>query len=143
MSFWLYYIFFGKFLYHAKSFKMKYIRSLYLNFFIKIFRMTPKSVVRFNVHHTLCRRHTTSNIKKMVVQLIWYMYIQSFSNKFASNKIFLKKIPVTSESIISLKFCSATICNFCNFCCYQVCIVQPKWCTTNNCFSWQIYPLCN
>ena len=40
-------------IYHAKSFKMKYIRSLYLNFFIKIFIKTLKSVVRFNVHKTL------------------------------------------------------------------------------------------
>ena len=42
-------------IYHDKSFKMKYIRSPYLNFnfFIKIFIKTLKSVVRFNVHQTL------------------------------------------------------------------------------------------
>ena len=33
---------------------MKYVRPLYLNFFIKIFIKTLKSVVWFNVHKTLC-----------------------------------------------------------------------------------------
>ena len=37
-------------IYHAKIFKMKNIRSLYLNF---ILLKTLKSVVQFNVHKTL------------------------------------------------------------------------------------------
>ena len=41
-------------IYHAKSFKMKYIRSGAVSqFLIKIFIKTLKSMVRFNVHKTL------------------------------------------------------------------------------------------
>ena len=49
-------------IYHAKSFKMKYIRSLSLNFFIKIFIKTLKSVVRFKMHKTLIQHSLNANI---------------------------------------------------------------------------------
>ena len=42
-------------IYHAKSFKMKCIRSLYLNFLLKIFIKTLKSVVQFNMHKMLLK----------------------------------------------------------------------------------------
>ena len=48
-------------IYHAKSFKMKYFRSLYLNF-LKIFIKTFKSVVRFNVHKTLLMLYRKSRL---------------------------------------------------------------------------------
>ena len=41
---------------------MKYIRSLSLNFFIKIFIKTLKSVVRFKMHKTLIQHTLNANI---------------------------------------------------------------------------------
>ena len=69
-------------IYHAKSFKTKYVRSLYFNFLLRyVFIKTLKSVVRFNVLKTLVnkfhlqhRRWSSVNLWNKILTFYTYVF---------------------------------------------------------------------